>query len=104
MFQDANCPNDLASFYHSNFAIVCAIPTEVTGITNHLFGLDGFSTTGHTDKLAVGICDNGFNGFVQHVGTSVDGTQSGERLREFSKAIERINVRGFSIASHRRGV
>lgn len=44
------------------------------------------------------------DGCVQHVSTAVDSRQSSEALGELSKTIERVDVGGLSVASHRVNV
>ena len=92
MFEEADSPDNFAFFNNSDLATVFS-GYEVTWIANHLLCLDSFTMTGHSHKFTISICDNGFDGFVQHVSTTVDGAQPGERLRKLAETIKRVDVR-----------
>lgn len=84
---------------------------EVAGVTKDELGLGlelhlglnaahgGLDTNG----LAA-LVQNLVDGGVEHVGTSVDGRQTGEALGQLAETVERVDVGGLSVASHRVSV
>jgi hypothetical protein len=77
---------------------------KVARIANDLLSLDGLSATSHPYKLAIRICDDLIDGFVEHVRAAVDGAQASKGLRKLAEAVERIDVRRLAVASHRGSV
>ena|SRR5258708_17663747 len=71
VFQEADCPHNLSFLEDSDFAILTLL--EIAWVTNNLFGLDGFATAGDTNEFTVRIGHNFINGFIEHVGTTVNG-------------------------------
>lgn len=79
MFENANGADDLALFDDAHLAAVGGLArTEVARVADELCGLDDLVPALHADKLAISIRDDLVDGLVQHVRSTVDGTQTGE--------------------------
>ena len=105
VLENANSPDDLAFLNNADLATFQGLArAEVTGVTNDLLGLYCFFTTPYANEFAIGISDNLVDRLVEHVGASVDGTESSKGLWELSKAIQRVDVGRFAITGHGRRV
>ena len=103
MLEDADGADHLASL--ANFILARDTGAEVAGITNDHVGLDRLFTAAHTHKLACLRIDNDLvDGFVEHVGTAVDGRKTSKGLRKLSKTVERVDVGRLAVTRHGRGV
>lgn len=103
MLQEADCSDDLALLNDADLAAFLS-GAEVTWVTDDLLGLDGLAATCHSSKLAVRVSDNGIDLLVEHVSTTIDGTQASERLGKFAETVQGVDVRRLSVASHRGSV
>lgn len=54
-----------------------------------------------TRDLPAVVIENLIDVGVEHVGTAVDGGQTGETLRELTQAVERVDVRRLAVPGHR---
>ena len=105
VLEETDCSNDLAFLDGPHLATLKLLTsTEVAGVANNLLGLDGLVPAANADELAISISHDLMNGLVEHVGSTVDGGETGERLGQFTKTIERVDVRRFAVTSHGRGV
>ena len=101
MVEETNRSNDLTLLKDSDLPTLRFFAgTEVGRIADDLLGLYNFLSRADTDELAILVSDNLIDGLVEHVGTAVDGRETGEGLRELSKTVERINVGRFAVAGH----
>jgi len=98
----ADSTDNLALFDNTELAALRVV--EVAGVADDLLGLDGFPTAGNAHEETVFVGDNRVNLLIQHVGSSVDRAQAGERLGELAETVQGVDVRGLAIASHRRCV
>lgn len=101
MLKDADGSNDLALLHDANFAILGLLAgAKVAGVTDDLFCLDGLVAAPHADEFAILVRDDFVDGLVEHVGTAVDGAQTGKGLRKLAEPVERIDIRGLAVAGH----
>lgn len=104
VLQEADSANDFAFLDDAHFTTISPVATKVAGVTDDLLSLDSLTAAGDSDEFAVRIGNNGVDFLVEHVSSTVDGTQTGKRLREFAKTVEGVDVRRLSVPGHRRGV
>jgi hypothetical protein len=108
--QQADAPDDLPFFNNPDLPLFptsnLRSPTsKVIRASNHQSRLGDLLPTLNADELAgVGVGDDVVNGLVEHVGPAVDGGETGEGLGELAEAVEGVDVGGFAVASHGRGV
>ena len=103
--EETNSADDLALFNDADLSAISYLTSaEVGGIADDLLGRNGFLSRTDADKIAITVSDDLVNWFVEHVGTTIDGGETGEGLRKLPETIERVNVGGFAVASHGRGV
>lgn len=81
MLQDTDSPDDLALRLDPCLTATGTTRAEVAWISDDLFGLDCLSSTGHANKFTVSIGDDLRDLLVKHVGSTIDGTETGEGLR-----------------------
>lgn len=88
MVEETNRANDFPLLEDPDLPILSFLAcTEVGRIADDLLSLDSFFSRTDTNKLAVLIGDNLVDGLFEHIGTTVDGRETGKGLREFSKPI-----------------
>lgn len=104
VLEDANSTDNLAFFDNTDLALGLLAGTKVAWVTDNLLGLHSLVTAPDTDELAISVSDNLVNGLIEHVGSSVDGTQTSERLGEFAKTVQGVDVWRLAITRHRRRV
>ena len=104
VLEDTDSTDDLAFLSDANLAFRLLASAEVAGVTDDLLGLYGLITTPHANELAISIGDDLVDSLVEHVCSSVDSTQTSERLRELSKAVQGVDVRRLAVTRHRGGV
>jgi len=79
VFEETNCSNDFALLkdpYLSTLGFLAG--TEVGRIADDHLGLDSFLPRTDTDEHAIIVSDNFIDRLVEHVGTAVDGRETGE--------------------------
>ena len=101
---DVASAHDLARLLNTSLALACLSSTEVARVTDNLLRLDSLVTAANTDELAIGIGDDLIDGLVEHVGTAVDGAETGEGLWELAETVQGVDVRRLAVASHGRCV
>lgn len=100
--EEANRANDPAVLEDPDLSTLRFLSgTEVGRIADDLLGLDNFPSGTNANELAILVGDNLVDGFVEHVGTAVDGGETSEGLRELSETVERVNVGRFTVTGHR---
>jgi hypothetical protein len=105
VLEQADRSNDLAFLNDAHLATFEFLArAKVARVTNDLLGLDRLVAAANANELSISISDNLMNGLVEHVSPTIDGRETGERLGKFTKAVERVNVRGFAISRHGGGV
>lgn len=105
VLEQADGPNDLALLDDTHLSTLNLLASaEVAGITNDLLGLDGLTSAADPNELAIRVSDNLVNGLVEHVSSTIDGRKTSERLGQFAETVERVDVGGFAISGHGRGV
>lgn len=102
VLQKANSSHYLTLFDDSKFAILGI--SEITWITDNLLGFDSFTVTGYPDEFSISIGNDGINGFIEHVGTAIYGTQTGKRLWKLAEPIEWVDIRRFAVSGHRGSI
>lgn len=73
---------------------------KVRGVTDDEAGLGNLLTRAHSSKHAV-LVDDLVDGLVEHVSSSVDGTQTGKGLGELTESVEWVDVGRLGIAGQR---
>ena len=107
MVEETDRPNDFTLLEDPDLSTLGFLASvEVGGVADDLLSPDGFSSRTDINKLAILIFsgDNFVDGFVEHVGTTVDGRETCEGLGEFSKSIEGVNVGRLAVTSHGGGI
>ena len=105
MLENTDSPDNLALFHDSHLAAFSRLPcTEITRIADDLLRFDNLVTTSYANKSAIGIRDDLVDGLVEHVCTTIDCTEPGKGLGKFPEPIEGINIRGFAVTCHGRGI
>ena len=104
MVEETNRPNDLAFLENPDLSLGFLASNKIGRIADDLLSPDSFFSRTDTDELAIFVGDNLVDGFIEHVGTTVNGGKAGEGLREFSKSVERVDVGRLAIASHGGGI
>jgi hypothetical protein len=84
MAQNADGTHDLAGLLD--------LVGEIAGVADYKLALGSLALRRDTAGLTCLVVDDLLNGLVQHVGASVDGSQTSEGLRELAKAIQGIDV------------
>ena len=93
-FKETDRSDDFAFLDYPNFPTVYWLSgAEITWIPDDLLGLDSFVTTSDPDEFPIRVRHNFVDGFVEHICTSIDGTQTSERLGKFTQPVQRINIR-----------
>ena len=101
---DADGADDLAFLEHTLLALERLARAEVARVADDLLRLDGLRAAAHADELAIRASHDLVDGLVKHVGTTVDGAQTSERLGQLAKAVEGVDVGRLAVASHGRCV
>ena len=84
-----------------NLADLLDLVGEVGRVAEDELGLDELAIGSHTNEPSIRGIFDALELAVQHVGTAVDGRETGEGLREFAETVQRIDVGGFEVASKR---
>ena len=102
VFQKANSPDYLTLFDHSEFAILGI--SEITWVTNNLLRFDSFTVASYPNEFSISVGNDGINGFVKHVGTTIYGAQTGKRLWKLAEPIKGVDIRRLAVSGHRRSI
>ena len=95
VLHDTDTTDDLASLLD--------LVGEIRGITSDELGLGDLTLGLNTSELTI-LIDDLLDGLVQHVGSTIDGGKTSEGLGELGQTVERVDVRGFSVAHERLSV
>lgn len=108
MLEDTNSPDHFTRLDHPHFTTFHLIQlfarSEITRVADHLFRADRLAVRGDTCKHAVVADVHRLDFLVEHVGTTVDGRQTGKGLRELAQAVERVDVGRLAVSRHGTGV
>lgn len=103
VLKDTDSPNDISS-YLDFVGEVRRIGNNFGGLGCKFHALASFVTFLHgcfnTRHFSVLVVQDFVNAGVEHIGTAVDSRQTCKTLWQFSKTVERIDIRRFSVASH----
>ena len=92
VLEDTDSADDLALLDDTLLALCRLAGAEVARVADNLLGLDSLITAADTDEIAVLVGDDLINSLVEHVGATIDGAETGERLGKLAKTIERVDV------------
>src|SRR5580693_1703301 len=71
MLENTDGTDDLSVLNDADFPALVVV-TKVAWVTNDLFGLHGFGSATHTNKLTIRIGDDLVDWFIEHVGATVN--------------------------------
>jgi len=80
VLENADGADDLSVLNDADFPALLVV-TKVARITNDLFGLHGFGSATHTNKLTIRVGDDLMGWFIEHVGAAVNSGEARKRLR-----------------------
>src|SRR6266404_5408507 len=80
VLENADGADDLSIFNDANFPTLVVI-AKVARIANDVFGLHGFGSATHADKLTIRAGDDLIDWFVEHVSAAVNGGEARKCLR-----------------------